>query len=416
VSALALLGRRRFWPLFATQFLGAFNDNLFRSGMLFLIAFRLSHGTGGAIAASLTGGVFILPYFLFSSLSGELADRIDKARVARGVKLAEVAIMLVGAAGLLLPSQGLLYLALFAMGTHSTVFGPVKYAILPQHLAAGELVAGTALVEAGTFLAILAGQIAGGLMPTPWATGAMVVVAAAGLAASLAIPTAPPLGIAPPPDRNLARGTWTMLRSAWREPVLRQATIGISWFFALGAVLTQQFVPLVASLGATPAVAAYMLALFSVGVAVGSLLAGRVMRGRVTARTVFPAALAIAVLTADIARTIAGLRPVPGGGIGIARFVAMPGATHLSLDLVALAIAAGLYVVPLYALLQTEPEPTARARAVAANNVANAAMMVLVTILSLVVLRAGLGLPGLFAVLSVAGLAAAAAAWRLRRV
>ena len=415
MSALGLLGSRRFLPLFATQFLGAFNDNLFRSAMLFLIAFRLSHGTGGAIAASLTGGVFILPFFLFSSLSGELADRVDKARVARGVKLAEVAIMAAGAGGLLWPSQALLYAALFAMGTHSTVFGPVKYAILPQHLAARELVAGTALVEAGTFVAILAGQIAGGLLPTRWGAGALIAVALGGLASSLAILPAPPLGPVPRVDRNVVRGTAAMLGAAWRDPVLRHATIGISWFFALGAVLTQQFVPLVASLGATPAVAAYLLALFSLGVAAGSLLAGRVMRGRVTARTVFPAALAIAALTADLARTIARLRAVPGGDAGIARFVALPGTTHLAVDLVALAVAAGLYVVPLYALLQTGAEPAARARAIAANNVANAAMMVAVTILSLILLRTGFGLAGLFAALAVAGLGAAASAWRLTR-
>ncbi len=415
MNAVALLGRRRFWPLFATQFLGAFNDNLFRSAMLFLIAFRLSHGSGGAIAASLTGGVFILPYFLFSSLAGELADRIDKARVARGVKLAEVAIMLVGAVGLMAAYQPLLYAALFAMGTHSTVFGPVKYAILPQHLCADEVVAGTALVEAGTFLAILAGQIAGGLLPTPWGAGVMIAVALAGLAASLAIPRAPPLGPAPPIDRNVVRGTAAMLGVAWRDPVLRHATIGISWFFALGAVLTQQFVPLVASLGATPAVAAAMLALFSIGVAAGALLAGRVMRGRVTARTVFPAGLAMALLTGDLAWTIARLRAVPGGGVGVARFIGIPGTTHLSLDLVALAVAAGLYAVPLYALLQTAAEPAARARAIAANNVANAAMMVAVTVLSLLLLRAGMGLAGLFAVLALMGLGVAASARALPR-
>ena len=415
MTVVTLLTRRRFLPLFATQFLGAFNDNLFRSAMLFLIAFRLSHGTGGAIAASLTGGVFIAPFFLFSSLSGELADRIDKARVARGVKLAEVAIMAVGAGGLLWPSQPLLYAALFAMGTHSTVFGPVKYAILPQHLARDELVGGTALVEAGTFLAILAGQIAGALLPTPWAVAAMVTTALAGFAASLAIPTAPPLSDTPPPMRDLVSGTAAMLGVVCRDPVLRPVTIGISWFFALGAVLTQQFVPLVAGLGATPAVAAFLLALFSIGVAAGSLLAARAMRGRVTARTVFPAGVGIALLTGDLAWTIARLRPPAGGGIGIAAFVAMPGTTHLALDLVVLAVAAGLYVVPLYALLQTEAAPAARARAVAANNVANAAMMVAVTLLSLAALRLGSGLAGLFAALAVLGLGAAASARSLPR-
>ncbi|HEY0271470.1 MAG TPA: MFS transporter, partial [Sphingomonas sp.] len=380
-----LLGARRFLPLFATQFLGAFNDNLFRSAMLFLIAFRLKAGdpAGAALAASISGGVFILPYFLFSSLSGQFADRIDKARIARIVKLAELAILGAGAAGLLLCALPLLYVVLFAMGVHSTVFGPVKYGILPQHLRADELVAGTGMVEAATFLAILFGQIAGGLMATPVAAGAMLAAALAGIAASLFIPPAPPDDASSAIDANIARGTLAILRHAIRNATLLHVIIGISWFFALGAVLTQQFAALVAGLNARAGVASALLALFSVGIAIGALAAARLMRGRITGRPVAPAALSVALLTGWLALAIGAMRPAPGAAVGLAGFLALPGAGWLCGGLVLLAIVAGIYVVPLYALLQTAGEASSRARDVAANNVVNALAMVALTILSI---------------------------------
>lgn len=411
-----LLGARRFLPLFATQFLGAFNDNLFRSAMLFLIAFRLMKGdaAGAALAASLTGGVFILPYFLFSSLAGQLADARDKGRIARIVKGAEIAILGLGATGLLLPSLPLLYAVLFAMGVHSTVFGPVKYALLPQHLAPDELVVGTGLVEAATFLAILFGQIAGSLLPTPIAVVAMLAAALAGLGASWFIPPAPPGNAPGRIDANIGRGTLAILRHSLRSATLLHVILNISWFFALGAVLTQQFAPLVAELNARAAVASAFLALFSVGVAVGSLIAARLMKGRVTGRLAAPAALAVALLTAGLALAIAAMRPTPGAPIGLAGFVARPGAPWLCLDLLLLAVAAGLYIVPLYALLQTAGDAATRARDVAANNIVNALAMVALTILCVLLLGYGAGLAGLFGALAVLGLPAVWSATKLR--
>lgn len=412
---IRLLATRRFAPLFATQALGAFNDNLFRSAMLFLLSFRLMAGRpeAAALAASVSGAVFILPYLLFSALAGQLADRIDKARVARGVKIAEIAIVALGAAALLWPSLPLLYGVLFALGIHSTVFGPVKYAMLPQHLRADELVAGTGLVEAATFLAILAGQIAGGLLPTGIAAGAMLAVAVAGLLASLAIPPAPPLGAAPRVDWNLARGTAAILRHAGSSRRLFHAILGISWFYALGAVLTQQFVPLVAALGARAEVAVLFLALFSLGVALGALGAVRLMRGRVTAWLAAPAAGAIALAVLLLAITVAAA-PATLAGQGAWGFLGTAHGLLMAAVLVALAAAGGGYAVPLYATLQTAGEAAARARDVAANNVANALAMVLVTILCVVLLGAGFGPAGLFACLALVGVAAIPSARRLR--
>jgi acyl-[acyl-carrier-protein]-phospholipid O-acyltransferase / long-chain-fatty-acid--[acyl-carrier-protein] ligase len=400
-----LLATRRFLPLFATQFLGAFNDNLYRSAMLFLIAFHLMAGQpeNAALAAVIAGGVFILPYFLFSSLAGQLADRIDKARLAQGVKLAEVAIMLAGAGALLLGSIPLLYAILFAMGAHSTFFGPIKYSILPQHLREHELMGGTGLVEAGTFLAILTGQLAGGLMGGAEAAAAVVVVAAAGLFASLFIPQAPPPLERPVIDFNLVRATAGMVRHARATRPLFLTILGISWFFALGAVLTQQFVPLVERLNADENVAALFLGIFSVGVALGSLAVGRLLKGEISARYVPISALLLGLAVLDLSFTVRDLAAAPQL-VGIAGFFEIDGSWRMMADLLAISVAGGIFIVPLYALLQTVGDPASRSRDVAANNVVNAAAMVIVSIVVAAILAAGASAATVFLVLGLFGL------------
>lgn len=402
---LGLLARRRFLPLFATQFLGAFNDNLYRSSMLFLLSFTIYRGDAdqAALVAVIAGGVFILPYFLFSSLAGQVADSIDKAKIARAVKLAEIAIMLVGALALNSGSMPLLMTVLFAMGVHSTVFGPVKYSMLPQHLSPQELMGGTGLVEAGTFLAILAGQVAGGLLPTAQADEAMIAVAVLGLVSSLFIPAAPPAADRAAIDLNLARSTMRIVGHARRTPRLFLVILGITWFFALGAVLTQQFVPLVGHLNATPAVGAFFLGLFSVGVAIGSLIVGRLLKGEISSRYVPASALVMALAVIDLGFTVRGLAPSVTV-VGVDGFLAAPGSWHVVADLVAIAVAGGVFIVPLYALLQTLGDSANRSRNVAANNIVNAAGMVLVSVLVAIVLGLGAGSAMLFVMLGVVGL------------
>jgi len=413
---LSLLGKRRFLPLFATQFLGAFNDNLYRSAMLFLIAFGILKGAPdkAAMAATIAGGVFILPYFLFSSLAGQLADRIDKARLARGVKIAELLIMLAGAGGLLIGWMPLLYAVLFAMGVHSTFFGPVKYSILPQHLDKDELMGGTGLVEAGTFLAILMGQLAGGLLATGPAAAAVLGVAALGLGASLFIPPAPPPEQPARVDLNLFRATAAIVRHARSERRLFATILGISWFFALGAVLTQQFVPLVERLNAAQTVGALFLGLFSVGVAIGSLIVARLLKGEISARYVPAAALVLALAVIDLSFTTRAAAPAPALA-GTAAFLRLTGSWHMVADLLAIAIAGGVFIVPLYALLQTLGEPAARSRDVAANNVVNAAAMVGVSVAVGLLLGAGASIATVFLALGLIGLAVAFGAWRAVR-
>jgi acyl-[acyl-carrier-protein]-phospholipid O-acyltransferase/long-chain-fatty-acid--[acyl-carrier-protein] ligase len=403
-----LLARRRFLPLFATQFFGAFNDNLYRSAMLFLVTFTLYRGEAdrAAMVAVISGGVFILPYFLFSSVAGQLADRIDKARIARFVKLAEVVILAAGVLALDTGSLPLMMAVLFAMGVHSTIFGPIKYSMLPQHLAETELMGGTGLVEAGTFLAILMGQLAGGLLPTATATALMLGVAALGLVASLFIPPAPPEGECPAIEANLIRSTARIVGHARRNRSLYLAILGISWFFALGAVLTQQFAPLVGRLNGTPAVGALFLGLFSVGVAIGSLMVGRLLGGVISARYVPAAALVLALGVIDLGFTIQRLVPAPAA-VGVRGFLDRSGSWHLVADLIAIAVAGGVFIVPLYALLQTLGDAGSRSRDVAANNIVNAAGMVLVSLLVTALMAVGAGSMVLYVALGVLGLIAA---------
>ena len=396
--------------MFATQFGGAFNDNLYKSAMLFSLSFGIAGGTGttaqsAAIYALLAGAVFIAPYFLFSGLAGQVADRIDKARLARVVKMAEFGIMLVGGAGLLAQSVPLLFIALFAMGAHSTFFGPIKYSILPQHLKDGELLAGTGMVEAGTFISILLGQIAGGLMHHETAAAGVLLIAGAGLVASWFIPPAPPLAVERAPlDRNPLSSTLSILRHIRGNPPLFRSALGITWFFALGGILTQEIPPLAVQLGADRTVAVLMLAIFSIGVAIGSVLVSRLQRGVVSAKYVPTSALVIALGVVALALTTSSFR-IPG--VDWIGFLKEPQGILIALNVLVVAIAGGVYVVPLYALLQTLGDPAQRSREIAANNVVNAIGMVAVAMAAWVAALVGASISTTFMILGVAGVGVA---------
>ena len=377
---------QRFAPLFATQFLGAFNDNLFKTAMLFLIAFHLGRDTrGAATLVTAAAGVFIVPFFLFSGIAGRLADAVDKARVARGVKLAEVVILGLGGIGLLLGNIPLLFAVLFGMGTHSTVFGPVKYAILPQHLAAGDVLAGTGLVEGATFVAILLGQIAGGLLPTPWAAGAMLGAALAGVAASRLIPPAPSAPGALPVDLNPWTSSRSIVRGAFAVPPVARATVAISWFWALGTIYTSQFVPLVAAWHASERVATLFLVVFTVGVATGAAGVSRLLGGHISARAAPWAAAAMAVASIVLVTAVGG--GLPHGLVADAQGAAIVAALFV------LAGAGGVFSVPLYAILSTASGVATRSGSIAANNIVNAAFQVGGTLLAGAAVAAGVPIP-----------------------
>lgn len=261
----SLLAKRRFGPIFSVQFLGVFNDNLLKFALLFLANFGIlsTDPEKAKLLAAVATGLFILPYFLFSSLAGQLADAMDKARLIRWIKAAEVAIMAIALAGFWYLSLPLLLASLFLMGVHSTLFGPVKYSILPQHLHAGEVMGGTGLIEGGTFLAILGGQLLAGVIP-PWEAGlAAFGFALLGFVMSLAVPAAPPSGNGHAIDRNLWRGTRAILATAREGRGVWLSILGISWFFAAGAVLVSEFAPLVSgTLAARQEVATLFLVIF----------------------------------------------------------------------------------------------------------------------------------------------------------
>jgi len=420
---LELLLARRFAPLFLTQFLGAFNDNVFKNALVIYIAFSLAateprHASMLVIAA---GGVFILPFLLFSPVAGQLADKLEKALLIRRIKLAEIAIMTVGAAAFALESLWGLMAALFAMGLQSAAFGPLKYGILPQHLHRSELLGGNALVQAATYLAILCGTLAGGLVVAirpagPLLVGALTLaLAMAGWLASRGIPRAaagsPGLAV----DWHLPRAIARLLREAAAAPGLLVTILGISWFWFVGAAALS-LVPgyTRSALAGNEQVATLLLTAFSLGIGAGSLACGLLARRFGRLRLVPAGALGMALAAADLS-----LLGNPGAGIAALRgpleVLAHGRSARAVLDLLLLAVAAGLYIVPLYTLLQRAAPAAARARLIAANNVLNALFMVSSAVLTMGVLAAGLDLPRIFGVIGAGCAASALLARPLRR-
>ena len=421
-----LLMRRRFLPIFATQFLGAFNDNLFRTSMVMLVIYGIYRdATQEATFSAVAGALFILPFFLLSALAGQLADSSDKARIVRIVKTAEILIMVVGAVGLLLHNVPLLLVALTAMGVHSTFFGPIKYAILPQHLHDGEVLGGTGLVEAGTYIGILGGTLLGGVLVLQrpdgsfhgeWAALGVILVAIIGRIAGQYVPPAPPDPDAPgfKMDWHIVRASVRLVNATLHIPRLFLAIIAISFFWAMGAVLAAQFPPLVKNaLGADQTVATLFLATFSVGVALGSIAVNRLLGGNVSARYSPASALLMGLFVLDLFRRIRGW-PVPALELrDLSTFLAMPDAWMIVLDLLGVAVAGGMFVVPLYAFLTTTVPKAETARTIAANNIVNSGFMVVATLILTVAVQLGVTVGDSLLIVAVASVLAAWLGWKL---
>jgi MFS family permease len=383
-----LVRTRRFLPLFVTQLLGAFNDNLFKNAMVLYVVYSVYNSEAAeAKFSAVASALFIIPFFVLSALSGQLADMRDKARIIRIVKFCEILIMLVGAAGLLLAWQGmaitslaipLMLAALFAMGIHSTFFGPIKYAILPQHLKPEEVLAGTGLVEAGTYIAILAGTILAGWIAVEWAALVVVVTAVVGYLTGRQVPPAPPLDHGQPLDFHLIRSSVTLVRNTMHDRRVYLAILAISFFWTIGAVLFIQFPPLAKNvLHASKEVASVFLVIFSVGIAIGSVSINALLKGTVSARYSPVSVIGMGVFVvlfflvceAWPAHRVNGL-------LDVAHFIAEPLAIPLLLTLLGIAIAGGMFVVPLYAFLTTFVDKSQTARTIAANNIVNSGAMV----------------------------------------
>ena len=382
-SQFDLLGRQRFLPLFATQFLGAFNDNAFKNALVVLITYEVALGAGGdaQIMVTAAAGLFILPFFLFSATAGQLADKLEKSRLIRIIKLVEILLMILAVVGFATGSVALLMGVLFCMGTQSTFFGPLKYGILPDHLKAEELIGGNALIEAGTFLAILFGTILSGLLVLSdggrvTIMALVIVVAIGGYVASRFIPSAGPAAPELNINPNILGETLAILRHAASRREIILSILGISWFWLVGATFLSQF-PTYSKdvLGADEQVLTLFLATFSIGV--GSLLCNRALKGEVTAKYVPLGALGMALLSYDlVAASARGMAGPEAELVGLLGFLSAAANWRIILDLLGIAICGGVYIVPLYTILQDRSAESHRARNIAANNIMNALFMV----------------------------------------
>jgi MFS family permease len=419
-ASLGLLGKRRFLPLFVTQFLGAFNDNLYKSAMVILVTYAVYNDeTKEATFNAIAGGLFILPFFLFSALAGQLADSTDKARIIRIVKTAEIVIMIGGAIGLILHNIPLLLAGLFAMGVHSSFFGPIKYAILPQHLKSDEVLGGTGLVEAGTYGAILLGTIAGGLLGREHyniAAAGVLLVAVLGWVTGRMVPAAPPEADAPPlkMDWHIIRASIRLVNATLHIPRLFLAIAAISFFWSMGAILAAQFPPLVKNvLHANEEVATAFLAIFSVGVAVGSILINRLLAGRVLAKFAPAAALAMGLFVLHLYWNVLDWPVKDGPLLDLKSFAVIRQAEWVMFDLLGVAIAGGMFVVPLYAFLTTTVPKSETARTVAANNIVNSGAMVLSAVILTGLVQLGVSVEGTLMLVAAMSPIAAWIAWKL---
>ncbi|MDA7088384.1 MFS transporter [Pseudomonas sp. SA3-5] len=403
-SQFSLLGTRRFLPFFLTQLLGAFNDNIFKQSLILAILYKLSSSADSSLLVNLCALLFILPFFLFSALGGQFGEKFAKDSLIRAIKFAEILIMLAGAAGVLLGNLPLMLAVLFCMGTQSALFGPVKYSILPQHLQEDELVGGNALVEMGTFLAILAGTIGAGIMMASsgyasLVAGTVVTVAVLGYLASRGIPRAhaalPELTL----DWNIFRQSWRIMRLGLAEqrPSVSRSLVGSSWFWFLGAVYLTQ-IPAFAKqwLYGDESVVTLILTVFSLGIALGSMLCERMSGHKVEIGLVPFGSIGLTLFgvllwwhSGDFPQGIEAHDWLAVLGYGQAWWV-------LS-SILGIGLFGGLYIVPLYALIQSRTAEHERARVIAANNILNALFMVVSAIVSILFLSvAELSIPQLF--------------------
>lgn len=407
-SQLSLLTKKRFLPLFITQFLGAFNDNVFKNAFAILITYKIATlgQSNSQMLVTLAAGIFILPFFLFSALAGELADKFEKSRLISIIKLIEIIIMLLGTVGFYSHSIVLLMTVLCMLGMHSTFFGPLKYSILPDHLRENELIAGNGLIEAGTFLAILLGTILGGILILmtrgEFFISALVLLGAiAGWISSFYIPLARPDNPSLKIDYNIFKKTYELIRYSAHHKTIFISILGISWFWLIGAAFLTEF-PIFTreDLHAEGRVVTYFLTLYSIGLGLGSLFCNKLLKGKIQATYVPIAALAISIFTIDL--YFASRQPLtPTGYITLSQFLQTFTGWRITVDLLLTAVCGGLYTVPLYAILQYQSEKAHRARVIASNNVINSLFMVFVSIVIMFMLQAGFSVNEIFLTLAI---------------
>lgn len=406
-----LLKERRYYPLFFTQFLGAFNDNVFKTALITLVAFRSDALTSmdSAMLVTVLPGLFILPYFLFSATAGQIADKIEKSRLIRTLKVVEICIMLLASVGFLLHNIMLLAAALFLMGTHSSFFGPVKYSYLPQHLNEQELIGGNGMLEMGTFVAILIGQILGAWLATQSMSAIMTAVCVMSLASlgywtSRAIPLSPAGAPQLTINWNPVTETFRNLCFIWQHQALWLAIVGISWFWFVGATLLAQFPNFAkVTLHGDESVFILLLSIFSLGIGTGSLLCEKLSKHKVELGLVLLGGSGLTLFGIDLYVSSSGISQIVPTFAPINHTAFFSQFSHLRLlsDILLIGIFGGFYIVPLYAYIQSHTEKSHQSRVIAGNNIMNALFMVISAGFSLWVFNMGYSIPELFFVTAI---------------
>ncbi len=414
--ASALLRERRFAPLFWVQFLGAANDNVFKFAFTLLATYAAATwgGVDPRYAGFLIGALFIAPFVLFSATSGQLADKVEKSRLIRRLKDAEIAAMALGAVGLALQWPGLVYAAVFLVGLQATVFGPVKYSYLPQHLDPSELTRGNGLIEMATFIAILIGTIAAGMLINTFDEAGAAVLAAVivllaigGRVAAQFIPVSAAADATLRINWNAFSETWANLKIASRDRAVFNSILGISWLWFFGSIFLTSLAPFARDvLGGNEAVVTFLLAVFSVGIGAGAVLTDWLSGRKVEIGLVPLGSIGMTVFAADLYLASRGISPTGPGTL--LQFFELDGAWRIVLDLALLSVFAGFYSVPLYALIQSRALKTHVARIVAANNILNAVFIVAASIAAAALLATGMTIPQLFLVAALMNAAVAA--------
>jgi 1-acyl-sn-glycerol-3-phosphate acyltransferase len=407
-SQFALLKQRRFAPFFWTQFSGAANDNLFKFAFTVMVTYHLSVAwLPPAQAGLVIGALFILPFLLFSATSGQLSDKWEKTRMIHLVKNIEIAIMALAAWGFIAANVPILLLCTFLMGVHSTLFGPVKFAYLPQVLSDRELTGGNGMVEMGTFVAILLGNVVGGLLVAEPGVGpqhvaiACVLLALVGRGVAQFIPRLPATDPGLRINWNPFTETWRNLKLAHGNPVVFRSLLGISWMWFFGAVFLSQFPSFAKEvLHGDEHVASLLLVVFSIGIGIGSLLCEVLSRRHVEIGLVPLGAIGMSVFAIDLYFASRGLPPADA--LSVSAFMAQPAHWRVMADLLLLSLFAGLYSVPMYALIQLRSQPTHRARIIAANNILNALFMIASSLIAGAMLGAGASIPQIFLAVGIA--------------
>jgi 1-acyl-sn-glycerol-3-phosphate acyltransferase len=413
MSQFSLLGKRRFAPFFWTQALGAFNDNAFRNAMVMLVAFQMALPDAQvSLYTNLAPALFILPYFLFSATAGQIAEKFEKTRLIRYVKLFEILAMVVAAVGFFTHHISLLLVVLFLMGMHSTMFGPIKYSILPQALERGELVGGNALVETGTQLAMLIGMIVGNSLMLIAGYGPLaaslttIAIAVTGYLVSRSIPAAPATAPELKFNWNPLSETWRVLKLTHEDRAIFNAVLGISWFWFFGTVMIAQLPNYTRHvLGGDGSVNTLALTLFSIGTGIGSLLCEKLSGKRVEIGLVPMGAFGLTVFAVDLFFAHPAV-PV-GASLNWASFLAVPGAWRVALDLTMIGAFAGFYVVPLFAFVQSRAPRERLSRIIAGNNIVNALLICAASAFGIALTMLGLSVPTIFLITGLINIAVA---------